>query len=103
MTDPVVPRPETSGTRVPRRVEQPRTLSGAAVTVALLLGALFAAMASPMLLVGVCGGAVAGFAAFQRRSSGPLWLCLQRPGGPIPAPRTVTSLTGTQFTEHFFG
>ncbi len=82
--DPVVPRLDTSGTRVPRRVEQPRTLGGATVTVALLLGGLLAATASPMLLagllVGAVVGAVAGFAAFQRRSSGPLRLCLQRPG-----------------------
>ena len=82
--DPVVPRLDTSGTRVPRRVEQPRTLGGIAATIALLLGSLFAAATSPALLAGllvglVVGGAV-GFAAFRRRSSGPFRLCARRAG-----------------------
>jgi hypothetical protein len=79
--DPVVPRLDTSGTRVPRRVEQPRTLGGAAATVALLLAGVLVAAASPMLLAGALSslaiGAVAGFLV-SRRADRRLQFCLPR-------------------------
>ena len=79
--DPVVPRLDTSGTRVPRRVEEPRTLGGTAVTVALLFGAVLVASASPMLLAGAFlslgVGAVAGF-LISRRTTRPFQVCLPR-------------------------
>ncbi len=79
--DPVVPRLDTSGTRVPRRAEQPRTLGGTAVTTALLLAAVLVASASSMLLAGAFAslvvGAVAGFLA-SRRAARPLQFCLPR-------------------------
>jgi hypothetical protein len=79
--DPVVPRLDTSGTRVPRRVEQPRTLGGTAATVAVLLVGVLLAAASPALLGGallsLVVGAVAGFLV-SRRTARPLQFCLPR-------------------------
>ncbi|KPN31313.1 hypothetical protein SY89_02056 [Halolamina pelagica] len=82
-TDPAVPRLDTVGTREPLRGDPPRTLGGTLATTALLLGGLFAAAASPAVLVGWLLGVAVGVGAAVvgwRDTDEATRICLPRAG-----------------------
>lgn len=82
-TDPAVPRLETVGTREPLRGGPPRTIGGTLATMALLLGGLFAAAASPAVLVGGLLGVAVGVGAAvvgRRDADEATRICLSRTG-----------------------